>query len=85
MEITWAEIKSGNQKTFVGVYYGKQERAPAEEVQCEFDAIKSQINTLKQEGDVILCGDFNSKLKVDIPAKNIEQAQSRNGDMLQSL
>ncbi len=54
MEVQWAEVKSGNQKTFIGVYYGQQEKAPAEEVQSDFDALKSQINMLKQEGDVIL-------------------------------
>ncbi len=85
MEIQWAEIKSGTQKTFIGIYYGNQEKAPAEEVQSDFDAIKSQINTLKQEGDVILVGDFNAKLKINIPSKNINQAQSRNGEMLQSV
>ncbi len=85
MEIQWAEIKSGKQTTFVGVYYGKQERAPAEEVQNDIDAIKSQINTLKQEGDIILLGDFNAKLEINIPAKNIYQTQSRNGEILKSL
>ncbi len=85
MEIQWAEISSGKQKTFVGVFYGKQERAPAEEVQNDYDAIKSQINTLKQEGDVILLGDFNAKLEINMPSKSINQALSRNGEMLQSL
>ncbi len=85
MEIQWAEIKSGTQKTFIGIYYGNQEKAPTEEVQSDFDAIKSQINTLKQEGDVILVGDFNAKLKISIPSKNINQAQSRNGEMLQCV
>ncbi len=85
MEIQWAEIKSGKQKTFLGIYYGNQEKAPAEEVKSDFDAIKSQIYTLKQEGDVILVGDFNAKLKINIPTKNINQAQSRNGEILQSV
>ena len=85
MEIQWAEIKSGKQKTYVGVYYGNQERTPADEVQSDFDAIKSQINTLKQEGGVILLGDFNAKLEINLPAKNIKQTQSRNGEMLQCL
>ena len=54
-------------------------------VQSEFDALKSQINTLKQGGDVILLGDFNAKLEVSIPTKSISQTQSRNGEMLQYL
>ena len=43
------------------------------------------INTLKQKGDVILAGDFNAQLKIDIPSKNIKQSHSRNGEMLEEL
>ncbi len=85
MEVQWAEVKSGNQKTFIGVFYGQQEKAPAEEVQSDFDALKSQINTLKQEGDVILVGDFNAKLNIHLPEKKITQKMSRNGEILQGL
>ncbi len=40
---------------------------------------------MKQDGDVILCGDFNAKLELNIPEKNIHQSTSRNGEMLKEL
>ncbi len=40
---------------------------------------------MKQNGKVILAGDFNAKLKVSIPEKNIHQEMSRNGELLQEL
>ncbi len=85
LEVQWAVITSGPQKTFIGIYYGPQERAPKEEVQREYDTLKSQINSLKQNGKVILAGDFNAKLKVNIPERKINQEMSRNGELLKEL
>ncbi len=85
LEVKWAEMKSGKKKMYIGVYYGLQERAPKEEVQREFDTLKTHINKLKQDGDVILAGDFNAKLELNIPDKNIYQSTSRNGEMLKEL
>ena len=70
---------------YIGVYYGLQERAQRDEVQREFDTLKTHINKLKQDGDVILAGDFNAKLELSIPQKNIHQQLSRNGEMLTEL
>ncbi len=53
MEVKWTDVKSGTQRTFIGVFYDQQEKAPADEVQSDFDALQSQINTLIQDGDVI--------------------------------
>lgn len=85
LEVQWAQIKSGNQKTFLGIYYGPQEKTNREDVQREYDALKSQINSLKQKGKVILAGDFNAKLNIKIPEKNINQKISRNGELLKEL
>ena len=51
LEVKLGEMKSGKKK--IGVYYGPQERAPKEEVQRELDTLKTHINKLKQNGDVI--------------------------------
>ncbi len=85
IEVKWTKIKSGERSTYIGVYYGPQEKAPREEVQREYDTLKTHINRLKQSGDVILAGDFNAKLSIKIDAKGINQQQSRNGEMLAEL
>ncbi len=54
-------------------------------MQREYDTLKTQINILKQQGDVVLAGDFNAKLELNIPTKNIIQPESRNGTMLREL
>ncbi len=60
-------LNYSGQKTFIGIYCGPQESAPNEEVQREYDTLKSHITSLKQNGKVILAGDFNAKLEGNIP------------------
>merc|ERR1712018_964343 len=44
----------------------------------------TQINRLKQKGEIILSGDFNAKLKVE-RNNTIVQQESENGEFLQKL
>ena len=52
-EILWAEIETKGKPTFIGVLYGKQENAPIEEVERQFQTITTHILTLRQKGRII--------------------------------
>ncbi len=82
-EIKWIQLKNGNRTIYVGIYYGKQENAKIEQIMNEFSQLRTQITKLKQTGSIILMGDFNAKIKVDI--RHATQPESRNGKYLQEL
>ena len=82
-EIIWIEIKQGNNKTYIGTYYGPQENVPSEIVEREMSQIRTQIHKLKTQGRVILTGDFNAK--INITQENCNQQTSRNGKHLEKL
>ena len=82
-EVVWIELKQNQtEKLFIGTYYGKQESAKEEELEEEYDNLRDQITRLKQ-GQIILAGDFNAKLKIDKNDK--QQNESRNGKYLREL
>ena len=70
-------MHTNNSALHIGVYYGKQEQAPEEQIREEFSKLTTQINKLKQNGEVILTGDFNAKLEVN--NDQAKQNQSKNG------
>ena len=82
-EILWTQVKHGNQKTFIGTYYGPQESANREDVETEYSQITTQIAKLKEKGQVILTGDFNAKIKIN--KSHCKQACSRNGKMMEKM
>ena len=87
-EILWVEVESQGKPTFIGVIYGKQENAPIEEVERQFQTITTHILTLKQKGKVILTGDMNAKIKINktnYDGKQISQETSRNGKLLEKM
>ena len=87
-EILWVEVESQGKPTFIGVIYGKQENAPIEEVERQFQTITTHILTLKQKGKVILTGDMNAKIKINktnYDGKQIIQETSRNGKLLEKM
>ena len=52
------ELKKNNKNSiYIGTYYGKQESASREEIEREFGQLNTQINMLKNKGDIILTGD----------------------------
>ena len=70
-------------KQFVGAYYGPQEKTEKDCVYLEYHEIGSTILRLKQQGEVILLGDFNAKLEVNTPT--ITQKESRNVELHQTM
>ncbi len=65
-EIIWIEKSITNvKKLYIGTYYGKQEKAPVEEVETEFSNLSTQIRYFKTKGEVILIRDFNGKLHIE--------------------
>ena len=87
-EILWCELETKPVPTYIGVVYGKQESAPIEEVERQFQTITTHILTLKQKGKIILTGDFNAKLniqKTNYDNSTVTQSKSRNGKLLEKM
>ena len=82
-EILWIKLNRAKKKIFIGIFYGPQEKCSNEESERQYAQITSQINKMKNEGQVILMGDFNAKLEVR--KENIHQEQSRNGKNMQKM
>ena len=82
-EIIWIQIDNGVNKIYVGIYYGPQEKCSNEEAERQYSQLTTQINKLKNRGQVILMGDFNAKLEVK--NNKIQQDLSRNGKHLEKL
>lgn len=81
--ILWIEINLKQTKTFVGVYYGKQETQNRETIEREFSQLQTQIISLKSRGEIIIIGDFNAKLEVN--KNQVNQPQSANGKCLKEM
>ena len=77
------QIQTNNSAIYVGVYYGKQEHAPLEEIKAEFAQLTAQVINLKQRGEIILTGDFNAKLEIN--DGEITQHKSRNGAIMEEF
>ena len=83
IEKMWIELEICNQKKYIGIYYGKQEKTHADTVEREIDELTTEINRLKQQGGIILTGDFNAKIGISQP--KCTQKNSRNGKFLENL
>ena len=81
-EITWIELINVT-KTYIGVFYGPQEKCTNEEAQRQYSQLTTQINKLKLSGEIILTGDFNAKLEIN--TTNIRQERSKNGKYMQEM
>ena len=79
-DVCWAKIQMDNSVIHIGVYYGKQEQAPAEDIRDEFAKRTAQVIQMKQQGEIILTGDFNAKIA--IPEDESIQKESRNGKIM---
>ena len=82
-EIIWIKINTSTRPTYIGAYYGPQEKIEKEIVNREYQEISTTILHLADDGEVLLAGDFNAKLQINTP--KVKQDQSRNGDLLQTL
>ena len=84
-EVAWIELPKQPKKTFIGIYYGQQEKCSNEEAQRQFSQLTSQVSKLKQSGEVILMGDFNAKIAINDNKTGATQQQSRNGKLMQEM
>ena len=82
-EIIWIKINTSTRPTYIGAYYGPQEKIEKEIVNREYQEISTTIFRLADDGEVLLVGDFNAKLQINTP--KVKQDQSRNSDLLQTL
>ena len=82
-EILWIKIKNRNTPVYIGVFYGVQENTCGEEAQRQFSQITTQVNKLNNNGEIILMGDFNAKLR--IVSNQVNQEESRNGKLMQNM
>ena len=82
-EILWTELTHGKEKVFIGIFYGPQEKCSNEEADRQYSQLTTQINTLRQQGEIILMGDFNAKL--EISNEYVTQTESRNGKCLRNM
>ena len=73
-------MHDSNSAIHIGIYYGKQEQAPEEQIKEEFSKLTTQVKKLKQNGEVVLTGDFDAKLEVN--KDQSKQKQSRNGKIM---
>ena len=84
MEIIWIKIhKPGKHDMYFGCYYGLQEKAEKEQVNAQFEHLKTQVTMIQHKGSIILAGDFNAKLKSVEP--NYMQETSRNGKIMEQF
>ena len=83
-DVVWVDLKtSQKEKLIFGAYYGKQEKEIAEVIQREYSQLDTQLTKLEKEGECVLCGDLNAKLKIDEP--NHKQEVSKSGKILTKL
>ena len=77
-ENIWIQINLNRRnKIYAGVYNGKQESTPANEVEREMLQLRAQITKLRRKGHIILTGDFNAKININ--QDEAKQSVSRNG------
>ena len=67
----------------MGNFYGPQENEKGQKVKTIYRKLRTQIIQAKQEGTVILTGDFNAKLHVTKQGNTI-QNESNNENIMQN-
>ena len=82
-EIQWVKIKTKHSTITVGNFYGPQENEERQKVKTIYRNLRTQIIQAKQEGPVILTGDFNAKLHITKQGNTI-QNESNNGKIMQN-
>ena len=81
--VYWIEIQANNSSVYIGTFYGKQETSTKEENENEFAALTTQIKRLQQSGEIVLTGDFNAKLELEVQGK--QQKESPRGKLLRQM
>ena len=84
LETLWIKVNKGSGKPLaLGAFYGMQENAQVEELDRQYNMLRTQLHQIMTEHNVILIGDFNAKLQVE--KGNIHQKVSKNGERLQEM
>jgi hypothetical protein len=81
-EIKWIRLEC-KEKITIGVIYGKQENVNQETAEDQFNELTTQTNQLKKEGQIIIMGDINAKIKIE--TDDMKQETSRNGKLLEEF
>ena len=81
--VSWIRINTKHNTITVGNFYGPQENEQRQKVKTIYRNLRTQIIQAKQEGPVILTGDFNAKLHITKQGNTI-QNESNNGKIMQN-
>ena len=83
-DIIWVNLEIGRNKHIkLAAYYGKQETEKISIIEEEFNSLNTQINMLKEKGEIIIGADFNAKLQIE--RDQYKQNITRNGRFLKKL
>ena len=84
LETKWIKLDCRPRSIAIGIFfYSPEENEKGEKVKEVYAALNRQIEQKHTECDIILAGDFNTKLKID--KENCKQGESRNGKILSEL
>ena len=78
-ECTWITVGNHIAKIKLGVIYMPGEETLNDDINKAYTEIEDEINKLKQNEDIFICGDFNAKLKIK------DQNESSAGKILNSF
>ena len=81
-ETLWIAINIKGKQTIIGNVYGPQENEKRQAVKEIYRDIRRQILKLKDRGPVILVGDFNAKLEIQVNENKIQNI-SPNGKIME--
>ena len=83
LETTWIKLETRPKNIYIGVFYGPQENSPKDQTEQSYRTLEIQMKQLQTKGEVIIGGDFNTKLEVT--NEKGKQKQSKNGSLLKSI
>ena len=83
VETQWIKLECRPKNISIGVFYGPQENEKLEKTKEIYEKLENQITQKLVESEMILGGNFNTKLKIEKQTE--KQEQSRNGKILQEL
>ena len=83
LETYWIKLECRPNNIAIGVFHGPQENIKVETARYIYASLETQIKQKSKDNEIIIGGDFNAKLQVN--KDGCEQAQSRNGKILQEM
>ena len=83
LETKWIRLECRPKNIAIGVIYGPQENIKVETARDINASLETEIKQKSKDNEIIIGGNFNAKLQVN--KDGCEQAQSRNGKILQEM